>query len=477
MSVYEQLINNYSYLINRQNYTSFKQLKYELMANELVEDMTAEKIEIIIKQLKEIYKTTNKRMYTDEVFEYNYLTLDENDENYELSLTSTEKCILIKNLTDEEYNDRCKKFQILKDVKQPVQRSPEWFAMRSKCITASDCGVVLNENHWEPQYNFILKKIFGQTFKGDIKTTHGRRFEQSCILTYELLHNVKVYDFGLMAHHDKNITFLSASPDGICFTENSPLVGRMLEIKCPLSRKINTSGTIKDHVCPLYYWNQVQLQLECCNLEECDFVQCKIVEYKDRNEYINDTNPECHYRSKSYGKPRGAVIELLPTNLSADKYINGIPTDEAIYEDTTFIHPPYLNMSNDELNNWILFEIDNLTKRKDVKLNKVVYWKMTEHVFTLIKRDRVWFADKKEKMRFIWNYVLILRDNMDIAEEWKLYIENLKTKNNVKIFKKLDELINNKIKNKISPHNNVSEEEHHDNDKQKSKKFDNLLDF
>jgi hypothetical protein len=53
---------------------------------------------------------------------------------------------------------------------------------------------------------------------------------------------------------------LGASPDGV--TED----GLLIEIKCPLTRKIEKKV-------PSYYLPQVQLQLEITDLEECDFVQ------------------------------------------------------------------------------------------------------------------------------------------------------------------------------------------------------------
>ena len=68
------------------------------------------------------------------------------------------------------------------------------------------------------------------------------------------------------------------------------MTGRMLEIKCPYSRKIKTKGKIDNGICPHYYWTQVQQQLECADLESCDFWQCKLFEYNNRMEWLNDTN-------------------------------------------------------------------------------------------------------------------------------------------------------------------------------------------
>ena len=113
--------------------------------------------------------------------------------------------------------------------------------------------------------------------------------EEPATMVYQYRMNVTVEEFGLMIH--PKYSFLGASPDGIVNhyklngKHKTKYVGRMLEIKCPKVRKIKMDGPIKNHICPIYYWDQVQLQLECCDLEECDFWQCKISLYKTRQEF------------------------------------------------------------------------------------------------------------------------------------------------------------------------------------------------
>ena len=55
----------------------------------------------------------------------------------------------------------------------------------------------------------------------------------------------------------------------------------MLEIKCPPKRKFTKTV-------PKHYWYQMQGQLECCNLEECDFLQVKFSEYLNNNIFYGD---------------------------------------------------------------------------------------------------------------------------------------------------------------------------------------------
>ena len=81
--------------------------------------------------------------------------------------------------------------------------------------------------------------------------------------------NIKIYEAGLLIHDKYN--WLGASPDGIL--ENDKLI----EIKCPIKRNIDNS-------IPIYYLNQIQIQLEVCNLENCYLFQCKFEEI-NINEY------------------------------------------------------------------------------------------------------------------------------------------------------------------------------------------------
>ncbi len=327
--------------------------------------------------------------------------------------------------------------------------------MRNGKITASDGGAVLGKNKHEPSHNFILKKVFGSTFETNLACYHGKKLEYVVTIMYEYLNDVHTEEFGLLGHPD--YYFLGASPDGICspycrdmITPN-PLVGRMLEIKCPLMRKIKYKGNIVDNICPVYYWCQVQLQLECCDLDECDFLQCNLEEYNNRKEFLEDTNPDCDYKSIKYGLERGVLIELLPNKLSKEDYNedNDMVHEKTIYDKTSFLYPPKIDMSLKELDNWVLEQLSELQNKPEVRLNRILYWRLIERNCTLIKRDKAWFAESVPKMETMWKYVEFLRKNADVAQEWKTFIEGLNIKNNEKILNKLRELIaakNNKDK-------------------------------
>jgi putative phage-type endonuclease len=367
------------------------------------------------------------------------------------STTSIIKPITINQpITDADYATRVDIFNKLRQIVLPEQRSKEWFEMRNNKITASDCGAVLGENKYEPQFNFILKKVFGSTFETNDSCYHGKKFENVVTLMYEYNYDTIVDEFGLLGHPEH--LFLGASPDGICGPykrdgkTKSPLVGRMLEIKCPLFRKIKYEGEVKGEICPIYYWCQVQQQLECCNLDECDFVQCSIEEYKSREDFLNDSSPTKEYLSLKSGLEKGALIELVPLKISEEDIKDGRIADKIIYDKTSFIYQPKIDMTNKELDEWLLNELDKISRRKDVKLNRIIYWRILEKNCTLIMRDKEWFNQVLPKLKKIWNYVELLREDNNMSEKWKEFIDKLPKKMNEKIITYLDNLIKDKNK-------------------------------
>ena len=76
--------------------------------------------------------------------------------------------------------------------------------------------------------------------------------------------DTKVGEFGCIPHPTYSV-HIGASPDGINIaSESNKRFGRMLEIKNIVNRDI--TGIPKQE-----YWIQTQIQMETCDLDECDF--------------------------------------------------------------------------------------------------------------------------------------------------------------------------------------------------------------
>ena len=164
----------------------------------------------------------------------------------------------------------------LLNKKQYQQRSKEWYEKRYNILSASNIAPILDSNPYMSKLDLLNQKCKPFNLDNNISnpaTEWGIKYEPVAIKIYESMKNDNVNEVGLFIH-DKH-KWLGASPDGLCDS------GKLVEIKCVWRRKIT------DDI-PLYYWMQVQIQLEVCNLEECDLFQCKFVEYKNRTDYRND---------------------------------------------------------------------------------------------------------------------------------------------------------------------------------------------
>jgi hypothetical protein len=205
------------------------------------------------------------------------------------------------------------------------------------------------------------------------------------------------------------------------------MVGRMLEIKVPYSREIQLDGEIYGHICPEYYFAQVQTQLEVCDMDECDFWQCRLEEYNDRNEFIKDTSPDCPFKSKNHGMEKGCIIQLSPKSM----------INEFNLFHSRYLYPTKINMTPKDCDEWI---IENMNKIYDfidenddgIKgkyvFDKVIYWKLTRCNNVTIKRDMKWINDAFPVVIETWNYVEYYRKNKDKLEEFMDFVENCKGK-------------------------------------------------
>jgi len=125
-------------------------------------------------------------------------------------------------------------------------------------LTASDVASAIGHNRYERPDDLLRKKVLKTAWAGNAATAHGTLLEPVARDLYDERMGKKSHEIGLVQH--PKYTFLGGSADGV--TED----GILLEIKCPLTRKI------EDKV-PKHYLPQIQLLLEILDFENCDFVQ------------------------------------------------------------------------------------------------------------------------------------------------------------------------------------------------------------
>jgi len=311
---------------------------------------------------------------------------------------------------------------------QPEQRTKEWYHARQSRITASAVSSLLTRNEdvckqyvetyglqdtfdydnkccnkFSSKKQFTLDKCRSK-FTSSQATTWGNKYESVALDIYSRSHdNAQLVEFGLLAHRD--IPWLAASPDGITVD------GVMLEIKCPFRRKITGIPC-------LTYYQQVQIQLEVCNLSVCDFAEYEFKEYPNLTELLRSDDSE-----DSEEKDKGLFIQIedIPDNFDKRTYfypeknlINNLPALNAWasgrIED--FIEEHELRVVSSNENTVIC--IDGKYKKTAIK---TIYWKVIVESVVPIKRDREWFAAMTPILEKQWKDVVHYRDNIYCKEE------------------------------------------------------------
>jgi len=296
---------------------------------------------------------------------------------------------------DEEIFIIKEKIQKLREIPQPVQRTLAWYIFRWNLITASNAWKAFES---QPTINQLiyekcqpLKDLNNQDEEEQNKMVNtntplhwGQKYEPLSVLLYESMYNTKVEDFGCIQH--SVYKFLGASPDGINVDTNSERFGRMLEIKNVVSRDIN--GIPKKE-----YWTQMQLQMEVCDLDSCDFLETKFVEYPDTQSFYNDV----------------FIDENGNKNLTmtADKKTKGIIMYFHTKESKPFYSYKPLNVISDyDIQCW---EESELEKYEAAPFNyiffKFIYWKLEVFSCVLILRNCEWFKNNIGQLEKVWKTI------------------------------------------------------------------------
>ncbi len=171
----------------------------------------------------------------------------------------------------------------VKNAPQYIQRTPEWYEIRRSLMTAS---VVSSALGMKPFASFTgdvrreaIVNAVHRKFRGNIATRHGVKYEDSVREKFDAIMHKTTKEYGLIRHIDihgpeTGLDWLAASPDGM--TED----GELLEIKCPFKRQI------KPGYVPPYYLQQIQCQLEVCDLHVAYYIEWQ-------PDWISETGHEC----------------------------------------------------------------------------------------------------------------------------------------------------------------------------------------
>lgn len=276
----------------------------------------------------------------------------------------------------------------LKSIYQPEQRTNEWYNFRHNHLTASSIWKIFNTEN--SKKNFLISKCTPIDINKYNNVNlysplhHGQKYEFLSIKWYENEYNTKIGEYGCIPH--KDIKYIAASPDGINIDSKSERYGRMLEIKNIFNRVIN--GIPKKE-----YWIQMQIQMEVCDLNECDFLETRFIEYDDEESFLNDGT----FNFSNNGKQKGIIILFIDVN------------SNPVYE-----YSPW----NIDKNNYLKWEKDIFNKNNNLNWFKNIYWKLEEVSCVLVERNKYWFNNSREIINDFWNELNHIKNN-------KLLLDNL----------------------------------------------------
>ena len=272
-----------------------------------------------------------------------------------------------------------KQIEYLTKIPQQDQRTEEWFKIRHNYLTASNVWKAFSTDGTRNQLIYSKCIPYDTTkydgFNLESPLHWGQKYEKVSLEWYETKYTTKVSEFGCIPH--PSVKFLAASPDGINTDKSSCRYGRMVEVKNIVNRDI--TGIPKSE-----YWIQMQIQMEVCNLDECDFIETRFIEYPDNESFMGDGS----FTTGIDGNQKGIMLLFLDINR------------RPVYEYAR------IGIDEDSFYEWndVIME-----KNKEFSWLKTIYWKLGEVSVVLVDRNRTWFEAALVVMSELWETIELER--------------------------------------------------------------------
>lgn len=340
----------------------------------------------------------------------------------------------------QEIKDR---IEVLNQLELPEQKTEEWYAMRSRVLTATAISKLFSS---EAKTNSVIyEKCLGESVYRPPLSLHdprhwGNKYEPVTKSIYETIYNTRIQEYGCIPHSQYD--FIAASPDGINVYPKSPKYGRMIEIKNIVNREITGDPSEE-------YWIQMQIQMEVCQLNICDFVETRIKEMDSEDEYfktlsnsmdqqvISLENEDVNETEKAVAeswKKTEPHVEVFDKNWKIPKESKKISKDPVVTEgskitgslpkidfhgiilqfvglkDPTVVHYEYMPLfyagvipCKQKVEEW---------RKKIIKKNQHEYvyvrtdcWYLDEISVVVVPRNRVWFKGVLPEIERVWRTI------------------------------------------------------------------------
>lgn len=267
--------------------------------------------------------------------------------------------------------------ELLQNYGQNDQRTAAWHAKRGEMLTASEIYKALPDATPAQKHELMMSKLTPKPKSegsGPRALIWGTRFEPIAKEIYCKVSSepMTIADTTCIPH--PAISFLGASPDGIILSPEGSRHGRLVEFKCPISRAFSDETPI-----PVSYYHQMQLQMECTQLNTCEYV-------------------EFQFKTPTYTEWKDSTAEYKGFY--------------AVTEDDTQIK--YRDLSDTrEPSVWraeVLGDVDDWD---------IVYWTLEKYRVKVVEHETDWLSKNLKSMEEVWNKILEHRKNGTLPEHPK----------------------------------------------------------
>lgn len=149
------------------------------------------------------------------------------------------------------------------------QKTNKWFKIKQQYFGANDIAAIL-EHGFNDGSHVIDQKVYRKTPEHTVAATSrmakGSRYESVARKLCEQRNNITIHETGLRFHRD--YSYITASPDGLAHTG----IGGI-----PHLTEFKVRATL-DHLVPVKYWMQMQIQMEVWDIDNCLYCDNQILE-------------------------------------------------------------------------------------------------------------------------------------------------------------------------------------------------------
>lgn len=266
---------------------------------------------------------------------------------------------------------------LLEKYGQNDQRTAEWHAKRGTMLTASEIYKALPDSTPAQKHELMMSKLLPKIrtdSSGPRALIWGTRFEPIAKEIYASLaeYPITIADTTCIPH--PTVSFLGASPDGIILSPGNPRHGYLVEFKCPISRAFSDESPV-----PVSYYHQMQLQMECTQLNTCEYI-------------------EFQFKTPTYTEWKDSTANYKGFYAVSDD------DTQVIYKELKDTRDPSAWRAD------VLGDVDDWD---------IVYWTLEKHRMKIVKHEEDWLSKNLPSMTDLWNQILEHRKNGTFPEHPK----------------------------------------------------------